>query len=175
MTIAIHDLAERVAIAAVSKAYGPVDENFKARLKRNFQARLKLKEGRYPIYDAIDTAFHEVFQAGINAAVATSAAYNLPQMQAGEGWSTPISDEWQNTIGEVATESAYEHFAAAKHLFNGGQQLRATERLAEAVISSIAAIAARKGWPMQTKWMSSTQWPYWLPEKYQTKLQTFTN
>ena len=147
MITAIRDLAERVAIAAVTKAYGPVDENFKARFKRNFQARLEVKERRYPIYDAIDTAFHEVFAAGINAAIATSAAYSLPHMQAGGGWNTPISDEWQNTIGEVATQAAYEHFAAAQGLFNSGQHLRATERLTEAVISSIAAIAARKGWP----------------------------
>ena len=147
MITTIHDLAERVAIAAVAKAYGPVDENFKARFKRNFQARLEVKERRYPIYDAIDTAFHEVFEAGINAAIATSAAYSLPHMQAGGGWNMPISDEWQSTIDEIATQAAYEHFAAAQRLFDCGQHLWATERLTDAVISSIAAIAARKGWP----------------------------
>ncbi len=113
MITAIQDLAEQVAIAAVTKAYGPVDENFKVRFKRNFQARLEVKERRYPIYDAIDTAFHEVFEAGINAAIATSAAYSLPHMQASGGWNTPISDEWQSTIDEVATQAAYEHFATA--------------------------------------------------------------
>jgi hypothetical protein len=81
MTTAIHDLAERVAIAAVTKIYGPVDDNFKARFRHNFQARLNLKEHKYPIYDAVNTAFHEVFEAGFNAAVATSAASGLPQMQ----------------------------------------------------------------------------------------------
>ena len=85
MITAIHDLAERVAITAVTKAYGPVDENFKARFKRNFQARLEVKEQRYPIYDAINTAFHEVFEAGINAAIATSAAYTLPHTHAKGG------------------------------------------------------------------------------------------
>ena len=64
MTTAIHDLAERVAIAAVTKIYGPVDDNFKARFRHNFQASLNLKEHRYPIYDAVNTAFHEVFEGG---------------------------------------------------------------------------------------------------------------
>ncbi len=31
MITVIHDLAERVAIAAVTKAHGPVDEKFQAR------------------------------------------------------------------------------------------------------------------------------------------------
>ena len=147
MTTAIHDLAERVAIAAVIKAYGPVDNNFKRKFKRNFQTRLQLKERRYPIYDAIETAFHEVFEAGINVAIATSAAYDFPQVQSGQGWNTPISDEWQKAIDEVATQAAHEHFAAAQQLFNSNQPLRATERLSDAVTASIAAIAARKGWP----------------------------
>ena len=147
MTTAIHDLAERVAIAAVTKIYGPVDDNFKARFRHNFQARLNLKEHRYPIYDAVNTAFHEVFEAGFNAAVATSAASGLPQMQTGQGWNTPISAEWQNTIDEVATQAAYEHFDAAQQLFDSGQPLMAAERLTDAITASIAAIAARKGWP----------------------------
>ena len=38
MITVIHDLAERVAIAAVTKAHGPVDEKFQARFRHNFQA-----------------------------------------------------------------------------------------------------------------------------------------
>ena len=147
MPTVIHDLAERVAIAAVTKAYGPVDEKFQARFRYNFQARLELKERRYPIYEALDTAFHEVLEAGFTAAVATGAAFGRPQMQAGQGWNTPISEEWQNTIDEVATQAAYEHFDAARRLFDSGQPLPATERLTDAITASITAIAARKGWP----------------------------
>ena len=147
MPTVIHDLAERVAIAAVTKAYGPVDEKFQARFRYNFQARLELKERRYPIYEALDTAFHEVLEAGFTAAVATGAAFGRPQMQAGQGWNTPISEEWQNTIDEVATQAAYEHFDAARQLFDSGQPLPATERLTDAITASITAIAARKGWP----------------------------
>ena len=147
MITVIHDLAERVAIAAVTKAHGPVDENFQARFRHNFQARLELKERRYLIYEALDTAFHEVLEAGFNASVVTSAAFGLPRMQADQGWNTPISEEWQNTIYEVATQAAYEYFDAAQRLFDSGQPLPATERLTDAITASIAAIAARKGWP----------------------------
>ena len=147
MITVIHDLAERVAIAAVTKAHGPVDEKFQARFRHNFQARLELKERRYPIYEALDTAFHEVLEAGFNASVVTSAAFGLPRMQADQRWDTPVSEEWQNTIAEVATPAAYEHLDAARRLFDSGQPLPATERLTDAITASIAAIAARKGWP----------------------------
>ena len=147
MITVIHHLAERVAVAAVTKAYGPVDEKFQTRFRHNFQARLELKERRYPIYEALDTAFHEVLEAGFNAAVVTSAAFGLPRMQADQGWNTPISEEWQNTIDEMATRAAYEYFDDARRLFDNGQPLPATERLTDAITASIAAIAARKGWP----------------------------
>ena len=147
MATVIHDLAERVAIAAVTKICGPVDEKFPARFRRNFQARLELKERRYPIYDAINTAFHEALDAGFTPAVASSSALGLSPLQSGQSWDVPISEEWQNIIEEVATQAAYEHFDAAQGLFDSGQPLPATERLTAAITASIAAIAARKGWP----------------------------
>ena len=142
MSDTINELAERVAIAAVVKERGPTGENFRAEFRQNFQARLEKKETRFPIYVALETALPEVF----GEEIATGTAFNLTQIRT-ETERSPIANEWRTAIDEAAAQAVYEHFRAAEQLFAKGQPLPATECLTNAITCSIAAIAARKGWP----------------------------
>ena len=134
----IKDVVLRAASRVLDNTRGGLSPTETLKLRTNFEGRIPLYTGRYPILGLLDQ-IQSAADAGQAAAVATSSATERQPGELNLGWDeslgkfrTPISDRWRQAIQESAEE---------------GERVQATEHLCSAIVCSVTAIAALQGWP----------------------------
>ncbi len=147
MRESIIELAERVGIAALTKAHGSLSPEDAERFRENLKARLDREEAHYPIYDSLDTAIPDMLGQGKLAEIATSRFIRQREGNISESFATPLTGMWQDVIQEEASLAAQEHWGKADTLFRDGQTTEAARELTHAVVCMVAATAAMQGWP----------------------------
>ena len=133
MRTVIEDLAEQVEIAALQKEIGPLNASETERVRRNVEERVRAKQSKYPILDAIATATKGALRPG--------PFWDWRQED------PPIAEKLRATIDEVATASDKHYLHEADNYFAAARSLEATQSLSDAATCSIAAIAVRNRWP----------------------------
>ena len=126
------------------------------KLIANFKARIDRYDGRYPIPDLLNE-LEEAAQQAFNAAVVTDA--DLRRRQSNESTAMnsdgslckPIPEHWVDAIAKSAKDATEDHFQHATDCFSQGDALQATQHLCSAIVCSITAIAAQRGWPHSDK------------------------
>ncbi len=147
MREAIAELAERVGIAALTRAHGSLSLEDTKRFRENLQTRLAKESVYYPIYDSLETAIPDVLGQGKLAEIATSKSIRQREGNALESFASPLSDMWQDVVQQEASLASQEHWRKADALFREGQTTEAARELAHAVVCILAATAAMEGWP----------------------------
>ena len=126
------------------------------KLLADFSTQIDQYDGRYPIPDLL-SELEEAARQTFKTTVPTNAHLWSTQAQAPTATSNddslcrPIADHWVDAIAESAKNATEEHFQQATDCFSQGDALQATQHLCSAIVCSITAIAAQRGWPHSDK------------------------
>ena len=126
------------------------------KLIADFSARIDRYDGRYPIPDLL-SELEETARQTFKTTVPTDAHLGSTPAKATTATSNdgslcrPIADHWVDAIAQSAKDAAEEYFQHATDCFSQGDALQATQHLCSAIVCSITAIAAQRGWPHSDK------------------------
>ena len=155
MTVVREEIQEMLLEAAryaLEQTHGLMEEEDKEIMLSAFVSRIDRYVGRYPVSDL----FNE-FQAASDSShlAAVTAGKNMrakTETNPEGSWeAVPITDIWVQAVIHAAEAARKSHFQKAREYFDKGEEGEATEELCKAITCSIAAIAARQGWPHQSQ------------------------